>query len=87
MVGCIAFKKRHNIKQFAVSGEAADVSEETVDSWKERVKTIINGYEAKDIWNLDEMGCFYRALPEKTLAQKKSDCKGGKKAKQRLTIA
>ena len=30
-----SFKKHHNIKQFAVSGEAADVSEETVDSWKE----------------------------------------------------
>ena len=58
MVGCIAFKKRHNIKQFAVSGEAADVSEETVDSWKERVKTIIKGYEAKDIWNLDERVAF-----------------------------
>ena len=82
-----SFKKRHNIKQFAVSGEAADVSEETVDSWKERLETIMEGYEARDIWNLDETGCFYRALPEKTLAQKKSNCKGGKKAKQRLTIA
>jgi len=81
-----SFKKRHNIKQFAVSGEAADVADETVAGWKERVKTIMEGYEAKDIWNLDETGCFYRALPEKTLAQKKSVCKGGKKAKQRLTI-
>ena len=26
-----SFKKRHNIKQFAVSGEAADVADETVD--------------------------------------------------------
>ena len=33
--------KRHNIKQFAVSGEVADVSDETVDSWKEQVKIII----------------------------------------------
>lgn len=82
-----SFKKRHNIKQFAVSGEAADVADETVDSWKERVKTIMEGYEARDTWNLDETGCFYRALPEKTLAEKKSCCKGGKKAKQRLTIA
>jgi len=65
-----SFKKCHNIKQFAVSGEAADVSDETVDSWKERVKTIMERSEPRDIWNLDETGCFYRALPEKTLAQK-----------------
>ena len=32
------FKKHHNIKQFAVSGEAAGVADETVDGWKERVK-------------------------------------------------
>jgi len=69
------------------SGEAADVSDETVHSWKEQVKTIMEEYEARDIWNFDETGCFYRALPEKTLAQKKSNCKGGEKAKQRLTIA
>ena len=81
------FKKRHNIKQFVESGEAADASEKTVDSWNERVKTTIGGNEAKDIWNLHETSCYYRALPEKTLAHKKSDCKGGKKAKQQLTIA
>ena len=34
----------------------------------------------------DETGCFYRALPEKSLAEKK-DCKGGKKAKERITIS
>ena len=35
----------------------------------------------------DETGCFYRALPEKSLAEKKKQCHGGKKAKQRLTIS
>ena len=41
----------------------------------------------EDVWNQDETGCFYRALPEKTLAEKKKECKGGKKAKQRITIS
>ena len=41
----------------------------------------------KPAWNEDETGCFYRALPEKALAEKKKECKGGKKAKERLTIA
>ena len=33
------------------------------------------------------MACFFRALPERTLADAKKDCKGGKKAKLRITLA
>ena len=82
-----SFKSRHNLKQLAVSGEAADVPEETVECWQERLKVILAGYKAEDIWNEDETGCFYRALPEKTLAEKKKECRGGKKSKERITVA
>lgn len=82
-----SFKKRHNLRQFSVSGEAADVSEDTVEGWHERIQTLMVGYEAENIWNADETGCFYKALPEKTLGERKKECKGGKKAKERLTIA
>ena len=82
-----AFKKRHNIKQLVVSGESADVSEITIEAWLERLPSILRGYSPDDIWNQDETGCFYRALPEKSLAEKKKQCHGGKKAKQRLTIS
>ena len=27
-------------------------------------------YQLKDIWNMDESGCFFKALPSKDLAQK-----------------
>uniref|UniRef100_A0A1X7V775 HTH CENPB-type domain-containing protein n=1 Tax=Amphimedon queenslandica TaxID=400682 RepID=A0A1X7V775_AMPQE len=81
-----SFKKHHKLKQLTVSGEAADVSEETVENWHERLKLILAGYKAEDIWNEDETGCFYRALPEKTLAEKK-ECRGGKKSKDRITVA
>ena len=82
-----SFKKRHNIKQMTVSGECGDVRDETVSGWKERLKTLMIGYKPEDIWNTDETGCFYRALPEKTLSDKKKECRGGKKAKERLTVA
>ena len=75
------------LRQFAVSGEAADVAEETVEGWHERVKRFMVGYKLEDVSNEDETGCFYRALSEKTLAEKKKECKGGKKAKERFTIA
>ena len=44
-------------------------------------------YDPVDIWDMDETGCFFKALPEKGLAEKNSQAKGGKKSKTRLTIA
>ena len=80
------WKQRHNIKQRTVSGESGDVSSETVESWLERVPSIVEGYEARDIWNTDETGCFWRALPDKGLGTAKQECKGGKKSKHRITV-
>jgi len=82
-----SWKKRHNVKQVVVSGESGDVRGETVSSWKEWLPEIVVGYEAKDVWNLDETGCFWSAIPEKGFGEKDKGCKGGKKAKQRVTIA
>ena len=45
------WKKRRNIKQMKVSGESGDVSGATVQSWKERLPHILEGYNACDIWN------------------------------------
>ena len=41
-----------------MSGEAADIDEETVENWHERLKVIPAGFKPKDIWNEDETGCF-----------------------------
>ena len=61
------WKTRNNIKQRLIAGESADVSVDADKSWRERLPEILKGYEAKDIWNLDEMGYFWRALPNKGL--------------------
>ena len=63
------WKKRYNVRQMQVSGESGDVSGATVDSWKKRLPHILQGYSAEDIWNLDETGCFWRALPDKGFNQ------------------
>lgn len=80
-------EKTFHIRQVTISGESGDVAGETVESWKERLPELLQGYEAKNIWNLDKTGCFWKALPEKGFGQKKKECKGGKKTKERLTIA
>ena len=80
------WKKRYNLKQFSICGESGEVRGQTVDSWKERLPEILQGYKKEDILNLDETGCFWRALPNRGLGQKGKECKGGKQSKHRLTV-
>ncbi len=81
------WKKRYNIRQVTIQGESGDVSGVTIQSWKERLPEILKEYRKEDIYNLDETGCFWRALPEKGFGEKGKKCRGGKKSKQRVTIA
>ncbi|XP_011406639.1 PREDICTED: tigger transposable element-derived protein 4-like [Amphimedon queenslandica] len=76
------WKSRHNIKQRTVSGESGEVNTLTEESWKERIPELVQGYKAEDICNIDETGCFWRALPDKGLAQAKKDCKGGEEKQE-----
>ena len=81
------WKKRFNIKHLKISGESGDVEGVTVDSWKERLPEIVQGYEKDNIWNMDDTGSFWRALPDKGFGQKSKQCKGGKKMKQWMTVS
>ena len=81
------WKKRYNIKQLQINGESGDVQGPTVDSWKERLPELVAGYSRDDIWNIDETGLFWKALPDRGFGVKGKDCKGGKKSKQRFTVA
>ena len=80
-----AFPKRYSIVFNVICGESAVVPQETVEVWKERLTTIIEGYNLNNIYNCDKTGLFFCALPDKTLTLKGEDCKGGKKSKDRLT--
>ena len=52
-----------------------------------RLPEICKDYTADNIWNVDETGCHWRALPDRGLGQVKVSCKGGKKSKNRVTVA
>ena len=69
-----------------ISGEFFDVSEVTVASLMEPLRQF-KEYHLQDIWNMDESGCFFKALLSKGLAQKGRKCKGGMKSNQRMTVA
>jgi hypothetical protein len=81
-----AFQKRHNVNLKAISGESHDVNPATVKEWFERLPGLLQGFDVKNVFNCDETGLFFKALPDKTLAAKGDACKGGRLSKERLTV-
>jgi len=51
-----------------------------------KLPAITEGYSPCDIYNSDESGLFYNALPKQTLAVKGDTCTDGKRSKERLTV-
>ena len=82
-----SFRKRSNIAFYVKSSERADVDIAIVEDWKEKLPTLLEGYNPCDIFNMDETGLFFRTTEDKTLHQEGQECSGGKKAKMRLTIS
>ena len=67
-------------------GEGQDITNEMTGPWKETtLPTILSNYNPADIFNADEFGLFYRALPKKSLNLKGEKCSRGKKSKIRFT--
>ena len=81
------FKKRFNIKSKVISGEAGGVREETATSWQERLPNILSGYSPENIFDMDETGQFFGALPNRSLAEASKQHTGGKKSKERVMCA
>ena len=63
-------ERRYNVSYVKTSGELADVSDVTVESWKERSCKLVEGYAAEDTWNLDETGFFGKPFQSMVLPRK-----------------
>ena len=57
------WKATYAIKEKQI-GEGRDAPEETVSSWIERLQELTEGYSLENIWNMDESGCSFQALPD-----------------------
>ena len=55
-----SFVNRHNIVFGKMSGERGDVDDAVVSDWLIKLPSICEGYEPKDIFNMDETGFFYQ---------------------------
>ena len=60
--------------------------DEMIAPWYEtRLPTILSDYALADIYNADEFGLFFQALPEKTMHLKSEKCLAGTYSKTCLT--
>ena len=75
-------KQKYGICNKTVAGEAGDISKETMGSWNERAREITTGWNARDVWNMNETGCFCVASLKKPRRQGKTVHWRDLKAKQ-----
>ncbi|KRZ73714.1 Tigger transposable element-derived protein 4 [Trichinella papuae] len=81
------WKKRRNIVCLKFHGEKADADNESGIEWsKNALPCLLGGYEARNIFKVDESGLFYKALPNHMLAVKGSSVCGGKTVKNHLIV-
>ncbi len=82
-----SFIKRNNIVFKTMSGERGSVDLQVTSDWKEKLPSLCEGFEPRNIFNMDETGLFYRDSTKATFFTKGDDCSAGKRSKDRLTLA
>ena len=80
------WQQRYNIGSNVLSGDRAEVDEETVNDWSKRLPLVCEGYELNNIFNCDETGLYWRALPSRSMIRKGNDPAGVKTSKDRFTL-
>ena len=69
------WKLNHGIQEKQIPGESLGLLETTAESWIERIKELCFGCDCQNIWcqniwNMDESGCFFKALQTKGVTKK-----------------
>lgn len=55
------WKSRFNVRFKTLHGEGGSVNDDILDQWLLRLPKLIEGYQAKNIFNADETGLFFKA--------------------------
>jgi hypothetical protein len=81
------WKTCHHIVSKKMCGESGDVHESDLllHEWKAiKLRQILDTFSRRDIYNADERGLFWKALPDRTLAFKYERVSSGKLSKERV---
>ena len=62
------------------------MSETTVEDWLKRLPSLVGDYAIEDVFNADETGLMFRALPSRSLVTNTESKKGIKVPKERVTV-
>ena len=74
----------HSKKQV---GEASTVTNEVTTPWlTNTLPAPLKKYQPRYVFNADELGSFWKLLPDRTHTFKDKKCIGGKRSKERITI-
>lgn len=78
------FKKRHNLKQYNIHGEAGSAPLQDLETMRENLRETLKDYDPKDIFNCDETGLYWKMRPNHTISN--GPVAGKKQSKDRVTI-
>lgn len=78
------FKKRHNLRQYNMHGEAASAPLQDLDAMRENLQQKLKNYSPEDIFNCDETGLFWKMRPNRTISN--GPVAGTKQSKDRVTV-
>lgn len=81
------FKFRHGIRELDLSGEKLSADPKAAENFIEKFKNLADSYDPDFLYNADETGLVWKALPKTTLASKReSNAPGHKVSKDRITV-
>ncbi|XP_046663125.1 jerky protein homolog-like [Homalodisca vitripennis] len=83
------FKSRHGIRELDIQGEILSGDSAAAEKYKETFSKLLKdeGYSLDLVYNADETGLNWKALPRKSLASKREKAAPGfKVSKERITI-
>ena len=81
------WKDRHSIKFKKQHGEKQDADDFSAERWiVEVLPDLLKDYQPRDIFNADETGLYWRAIPDGTMSFKGAEASGAKIAKDRMTL-
>lgn len=81
------WKDKENVSFHRMHGEKGAADQTGADNWiKNTMPSLLDEHNACDIYNADESGLFYKALPNGTMARKGEKVEGGKMSKDRLSL-
>ncbi|KAH6948762.1 hypothetical protein HPB50_026189 [Hyalomma asiaticum] len=81
------FRQRNGIMWQVACGEEKAADAESAIAWRnERFEEIVESFSPDDVFNADEMACFYQLLPDKTMNFKGEKCKRGNKSHLRVSV-